>query len=53
MKKLSCHCESVELEIKESESALIKFLRCNCSMCIRKGTMVTTINKQDLKIIKG
>ena len=36
MKKLTCHCESVELEIKESENALGKFLRCNCSLCKKK-----------------
>ena len=53
MKKLTCHCGEVELEINESEGALSKFLRCNCSMCKRKGTMVTTINKEDLKIVKG
>ena len=28
MKKLICHCGEVELEIKESEGALNKFLRC-------------------------
>ena len=53
MKKLICHCGEVELEIKESEGALNKFLRCNCSMCKRKGTMVATIEKKDLKVIKG
>ena len=25
----------------------------NCSMCKRKGAMVTTVNKEDLKIVKG
>ena len=53
MKKLICHCGEVELEIKESEGVLNKFLRCNCSMCKRKGTMVATIEKKDLKVIKG
>ena len=28
-------------------------MRCNCSMCKRKGTMVATINKNDLKVLKG
>ena len=36
MKKLICHCGEVELEIKESEGALNKFLRCNCTLC-KKG----------------
>ena len=30
-----------------------KLKRCNCSMCKRKGTMVATIEKKDLKVIKG
>ena len=36
MKKLICHCGEVELEIKESEGALNKFLRCNCTLCKKK-----------------
>ena len=53
MKKLSCHCESVELEIKESENALNKFLRCNCSLCKKKGIIMTFAPIVDVKIIKG
>ena len=52
MKKLMCHCGEVEAEIN-LDGDLEKTLRCNCSMCKRKGTMVTTINKEDLKIVKG
>ena len=52
MKKLMCHCGEVEAEIN-LDGDLEKTLRCNCSICKRKGAMVTTINKEDLKIIKG
>ena len=53
MKKLSCHCESVELEIKESESTFNKFLRCNCSLCMKKGIIMTFAPIVDVKITKG
>jgi hypothetical protein len=52
MKKLTCHCGEVEIQINLRDN-IDKLMRCNCSMCKRKGTMVTTINKEDLKIIKG
>ena len=52
MKKLICHCREVEIQISLNKN-IDKLIRCNCSMCKRKGTMVTTINKKDLKIIKG
>ena len=53
MKKLTCHCESVELEIKETEGAFSKFLRCNCSLCKKKGYIMTFAPIVDVKIIKG
>ena len=52
MKKLTCHCESVELEIKETEGAFSKFLRCNCSLCKKKGYIMTFAPIIDVKIIK-
>ena len=52
MKKLICHCGAIEAEIN-LDGDLAKVIKCNCSICKRKGTMVTTINKDDLKVIKG
>ena len=52
MKKLICHCKEIEIQINLNKN-IDKLIRCKCSMCKRKGTMVTTINKKDLKIIKG
>ena len=52
MKTLTCHCGAVEIEVNLQEE-IDKLMRCNCSMCKRKGTMVTTINKENLKIVKG
>ena len=53
MKKLICHCGEVELEIKESEGALNKFLRCNCTLCKKKGYIMTFAPITDVKIAKG
>ena len=52
MKTLTCHCGAVEIQVNLKKE-IDKLMRCNCSMCKRKGTMVTTINKEDLKIVKG
>ena len=52
MKKLTCHCGEVEIQVNLKKN-IDELMRCNCSMCKRKGTMVTTINKNDLKIVKG
>ena len=53
LKKLICHCGEVELEIKESEGALNKFLRCNCTLCKKKGYIMTFAPITDVKITKG
>ena len=53
MKKLICHCGEVKLEIKESEKALNSFLRCNCTLCKKKGYIMTFAPITDVKIVKG
>ncbi len=52
MKKLKCHCGAVVAEVN-LEKKIDKLMRCNCSMCKRKGTIYKIIKKEDLKIIKG
>ena len=52
MKTLTCHCGAVKIQVNLKKE-IDKLMRCNCSMCKRKGTMVTTVNKEDLKIVKG
>ena len=52
MKKLSCHCEQVEAEINLPDN-LGKFLKCNCSICKRKGSIMVMVKNEDFKIIKG
>ena len=52
MKKLTCHCGAVEAEIKVSDK-LEKVLRCNCSICKRKGSIMAIVKNENFKIIKG
>ena len=52
MKKLKCHCGNIEAEINISRN-LEKFLRCNCSLCKRKGAVMSMVKNEDFKIVKG
>ena len=52
MKKLTCHCGEIEIQINLKKE-INELMRCNCSMCKRKGTMVATIDRKDLKVVKG
>ena len=52
MKKLTCHCNAIEVEINISGN-LDKTLRCNCSLCKRKGAIMSMVKNEDFKIIKG
>ena len=51
MKILKCHCGLIEAEIKIKEFE--KVLRCNCSLCKRKGAIMSMVKNEDFKIIKG
>ena len=51
-KKLTCHCGGVEAEINVPDQ-FKKIMRCNCTLCKRKGTIMTMVGPGDLKIIKG
>ncbi len=52
MKKLTCHCGEVEAEIN-LPNKLEKVVRCNCSICKKKGAMMSMVKNEDFKIIKG
>ena len=52
MKKLKCHCGEVEAEINIPDN-LEKILKCNCSICKRKGAVMSIVKNEDFKIIKG
>ena len=52
MKKLKCHCGEVEAEINVPDN-LKKVLKCNCSICKRKGAIMSMVKNEDFKITKG
>jgi len=52
MKKLKCHCGAIEANINVAEK-FEKILRCNCSLCKRKGTVMSMVKNEDFKITKG
>lgn len=52
MKKLTCHCGAVEAEININGD-FEKMMRCNCSICKRKGAIMSMVKNEDFKIIKG
>ncbi len=52
MKKLTCHCNAIEIEINISGN-LDKTLKCNCSLCKRKGAVMSMVKNEDFKIVKG
>ena len=52
MRILKCHCGKVEAEIN-IQGDLKKILRCNCSLCKRRGSIMSMVENKDFKIIKG
>ena len=52
MKKLTCHCKQVEAEINMHDN-LKQVLKCNCSVCKRKGAVMSMVKNEDFKITKG
>ena len=53
MKKLTCHCGEVEAEVNIPEKGFEKIMRCNCSICKRKGYIIGVIGPDDFKLLKG
>ena len=40
IKKLKCHCGNVEAEVNIPDNGIEKIMRCNCSLCKRKGYII-------------
>ena len=53
MKKLTCHCGGVEAEVNVPEEGFKKIMRCNCSLCKRKGYIIGVLGPEDFKLVKG
>ena len=52
-KKLTCHCGGVEGQVEVPETGFEKIMRCNCSICKRKGYIIGVAGPNDFKITKG
>ena len=46
----SCHCGAVQFEV---DAELSKGVVCDCSICKRKGAIMTLIDSEELKITAG
>lgn len=49
---LNCHCGAVKIELTLPKG-IDSPRRCNCSMCRRRGTIVASVELQNLKILEG
>ncbi len=52
MKLLRCHCGQIEAEINVSNK-LDQIVKCNCSICKKKGAIMSMVKNEDFKITKG
>lgn len=50
--KGACHCGQVEFEV-DLPNGFEELSRCNCSMCARRGAVVTAVPLAAFKILKG
>ena len=52
IKQGACHCRAVLFEV-ELENGLENLRRCNCSLCSRKGAIMSSVKLDKLKITQG
>ena len=52
VKKGVCHCGAVEFEVSLPEG-LRNVVRCNCSLCRRKGAVMGLVSRDNIKILHG
>ena len=48
----TCHCGSVQFEV-DLPTGFQDLSRCNCSMCARRGAVVTSVPLAAFRILKG
>ena len=49
-----CHCGAVEFEVDfENGFDGIPVRRCNCSLCRRKGAVMSSVDRRYLRVTKG
>ena len=52
MKKLTCHCNGVEIEVS-LPNGFKNLMKCNCSFCKRRGAIMVMVASHDLKVVRG
>ena len=52
IKKLKCHCGNVEAEVNIPDNGIEKIMRCNCSICKKKGYVIGVLVENDFKLTK-
>ena len=52
IRRVSCHCGAVELVVNFPDG-LTRAMRCNCSLCKRKGAIMIGVPIDRLEILKG
>ncbi|WP_112663230.1 GFA family protein [Microvirga flavescens] len=50
MHKGSCHCGKVAFEV---ETDMEQIIECNCSICSRKGYLLTFVPRSALNVVRG
>ena len=51
-KSLTCHCKKVKLEVELGES-LKNLVKCNCSICLRRGAVMAIVKSDNIRLIEG
>ena len=49
---LTCHCKKIKIEVN-FEGEISNLVKCNCSICKRKGAVMGIVGQDSLKIIEG
>ena len=52
MYKLNCHCNEVQIEIDLTD-IFDSLVRCNCSICKRRGAIMALVDQNNIRIVKG
>jgi hypothetical protein len=51
-KRVSCHCGAVQLEV-DFPAGLGQPMRCNCSLCKRKGAIMIGVPVDSVRVVQG
>lgn len=51
-RRLTCHCGAVELAVTLAEP-LEEAIRCDCSLCRRRGAAMLAVRLEDLTVVRG